>query len=89
MDQDKYDGADYVCDNCGSEIMVKHTGDGEKHRSLNYICRCGTEMRSRTHGWPRDDRIGHVGKSVSVRQSTGNSTGLSHRDARQRLRPSR
>lgn len=45
MDQDKYDGADYVCDNCGSEIMIKHTGDGEKHRSLNYICRCGTEMR--------------------------------------------
>ena len=45
MDQDKYDGADYVCDNCGSEIMIKHTGDGEKHRSLNYVCRCGTEMR--------------------------------------------
>ena len=44
MDQEKYDGADYVCDNCGCEIMVKHTGDGEKHRSLNYICRCGTEM---------------------------------------------
>ena len=45
MDQEKYDGADYVCDNCGSEIMIKHTGDGEKHRSLNYTCRCGTEMR--------------------------------------------
>ena len=44
MDQEKYDGADYICDNCGSEIMIKHTGDGEKHRSLNYICRCGTEM---------------------------------------------
>jgi DNA-directed RNA polymerase subunit RPC12/RpoP len=45
MDQEKYDGADYVCDNCGSEIMIKHTGDGEKHKSLNYTCRCGTEMR--------------------------------------------
>jgi predicted RNA-binding Zn-ribbon protein involved in translation (DUF1610 family) len=45
MDQEKYDGADYVCDNCGSEIMIKHTGDGEKHQSLNYTCRCGSEMR--------------------------------------------
>ena len=45
MDQEKYDGADYVCDSCGSEIMIKHTGDGEKHKSLNYTCRCGTKMR--------------------------------------------
>ena len=45
MDQEKYDGTDYVCDNCGCEIMVKHTGDESKHISLNYICRCGTEMR--------------------------------------------
>ena len=50
MDQEKYDGADYVCDNCGSEIMIKHTGDGEKHRSLNYICRCGAEMRRGRQG---------------------------------------
>ena len=29
MDQQKgqYEGTDYVCDNCGSEIMVKHSGD--------------------------------------------------------------
>ena len=28
--QDRYDGTDYVCDNCGCEIMVKHRGDASK-----------------------------------------------------------
>jgi len=36
MDQEKYDGADYVCDSCGSEIMVKHTGYPEKIVSETY-----------------------------------------------------
>jgi hypothetical protein len=49
MDQQgggRYDGTDFVCDTCGSEIMVKHTGDGQ-HMSegSTYICRCGTPMR--------------------------------------------
>jgi DNA-directed RNA polymerase subunit RPC12/RpoP len=47
MNQQKgqYEGTDYVCDNCGCEIMVKHTGDHSKHISQSYICRCGREMR--------------------------------------------
>ena len=40
-----YDGTDYVCDNCGCEIMVKHSGDHEKHTTDAYTCRCGTQMR--------------------------------------------
>ena len=44
--QGRYDGTDYVCDNCGCEIMVKHRGDESKMESgSTYICRCGTEMR--------------------------------------------
>ena len=47
MDQQKgqYEGTDYVCDNCGCEIMVKHTGDALEAHEQNYTCRCGTEMR--------------------------------------------
>ena len=40
-----YEGTDYVCDNCGCEIMVKHSGDHSKHTSDTYTCRCGTAMR--------------------------------------------
>jgi hypothetical protein len=43
--QGEYDGTDYVCDNCGCEIMVKHSGDHTKHTSDAYTCRCGTVMR--------------------------------------------
>ena len=44
--QDRYDGTDYVCDNCGCEIMVKHRGDASKmSRGSTYTCRCGSAMR--------------------------------------------
>jgi predicted RNA-binding Zn-ribbon protein involved in translation (DUF1610 family) len=43
--QGQYEGTDFVCDNCGCEIMVKHTGDHSKHTSEAYTCRCGTQMR--------------------------------------------
>jgi hypothetical protein len=43
--QNSYEGTDYVCDNCGCEIMVKHTGDHSKHNRDTYTCRCGTAMR--------------------------------------------
>jgi len=43
---DHYDGTDYVCDNCGCEIMVKHGGDEAKHQNDSYTCRCGTTMRT-------------------------------------------
>ena len=39
------EGTDHVCDNCGCEIMVKHSGDHSKHTSDSYTCRCGTRMR--------------------------------------------
>ncbi len=39
------EGTDHVCDNCGCEIMVKHSGDHAKHTSDSYTCRCGTLMR--------------------------------------------
>ncbi len=43
---DHYDGTDYVCDNCGCEIMVKHRGDEAKMPSDGvYTCACGTTMR--------------------------------------------
>ncbi|MCA1588065.1 MAG: hypothetical protein LC744_05320 [Chloroflexi bacterium] len=43
---DRYDGTDYVCDNCGCEIMVKHKGDEAKMgRDSTYTCMCGEPMR--------------------------------------------
>ena len=39
------DGTDFVCDNCGCEIMIKHAGDASKHSSDTYTCRCGRPMR--------------------------------------------
>jgi hypothetical protein len=39
------EGTDHVCDTCGCEIMVKHSGDHRLHASDHYICRCGTPMR--------------------------------------------
>lgn len=42
----RYDGTDFVCDTCGGEIMVKHTGDEQRmSEGSTYICRCGTPMR--------------------------------------------
>jgi hypothetical protein len=44
--KDRYDGTDYVCDNCGCEIMVKHRGDEAKMaRDSTYTCMCGEPMR--------------------------------------------
>jgi DNA-directed RNA polymerase subunit RPC12/RpoP len=38
-------GDDYVCSNCGSEVMVKHPGDDAKALPANtFTCRCGTRM---------------------------------------------
>lgn len=45
MNKSQYDGTDYVCSNCGCEIMVKHSGDQSKMSGdSTYICRCGTRM---------------------------------------------
>jgi DNA-directed RNA polymerase subunit RPC12/RpoP len=42
----RYDGTDYVCGTCGSEIMVKHRGDEAKgYGRSDYICTCGTAMK--------------------------------------------
>lgn len=50
---DQHDGTDYVCDNCGCEIMVKHRGDEAKMPSDGvYTCACGTTMRPE-HGSDR------------------------------------
>lgn len=44
--QDRYEGTDYVCPNCGCEIMVKHSGDPSKMQGDGgYTCRCGTRMQ--------------------------------------------
>jgi DNA-directed RNA polymerase subunit RPC12/RpoP len=45
-DQSRYDGTDYVCKTCNSEIMVKHRGDEAKgYGRADYICTCGTPMQ--------------------------------------------
>jgi DNA-directed RNA polymerase subunit RPC12/RpoP len=44
-DTSRYDGTDYVCKTCGSEIMVKHGGDPAKGFGRgDYVCSCGTTM---------------------------------------------
>lgn len=44
--QSRYDGTDYVCSNCGCEIMVKHRGDESKgYGRSEYVCTCGTRMQ--------------------------------------------
>jgi len=44
-DQSRYDGTDYVCTTCNSEIMVKHAGDEAKgYGRSKYVCTCGTPM---------------------------------------------
>ena len=38
-------GDDFVCPNCGSEVMVKHPGDPQKMPLSGYFtCACGTRM---------------------------------------------
>jgi DNA-directed RNA polymerase subunit RPC12/RpoP len=45
-DQSRYDGTDYVCKTCNSEIMVKHAGDEARgYGRSDYICTCGTAMQ--------------------------------------------
>ena len=44
-DQSRYDGTDYVCKTCNSEIMVKHAGDEARgYGRSKYVCSCGTPM---------------------------------------------
>lgn len=41
------DGEDFVCPNCGCEIMLKHHGDPEKMPSMQpFTCCCGTRMEA-------------------------------------------
>jgi hypothetical protein len=41
----RYEGIDWICSNCGCEIMVKHSGDLSKMADdSTYVCRCGTVM---------------------------------------------
>jgi hypothetical protein len=40
------DGEDFVCPNCGCEIMLKHHGDESKMQNMRpFTCCCGTQMR--------------------------------------------
>jgi hypothetical protein len=40
------DGEDFVCPNCGCEIMLKHHGDESKMQDMRpFTCCCGTQMR--------------------------------------------
>jgi hypothetical protein len=42
----RYEGVDWICSNCGCEIMVKHSGDIAKMaEDSTYFCRCGTAMQ--------------------------------------------
>ena len=45
-DMSRYEGTDYICKNCGSEIMVKHAGDQAKGWGRSdFVCTCGTPMQ--------------------------------------------
>jgi hypothetical protein len=40
------DGEDFICSNCGCEIMLKHHGDPARMPNMRpFTCCCGTEMR--------------------------------------------
>ena len=40
------DGEDFVCSNCGCEIMLKHHGDPAKMPNMRpFTCCCGTSMQ--------------------------------------------
>jgi len=40
------DGDDFVCPNCGCEIMLKHHGDPSKMPNMRpFTCCCGTPMQ--------------------------------------------
>jgi hypothetical protein len=40
------DGEDFVCPNCGCEIMLKHHGDPAKMPNMRpFTCCCGTPMQ--------------------------------------------
>ena len=39
------DGDDFVCPNCGCEVMLKHHGDPAKMPNMRmFTCCCGTPM---------------------------------------------
>jgi len=39
------DGEDFVCPNCGCEIMLKHHGDPARMPNMGpFTCCCGTQM---------------------------------------------
>jgi hypothetical protein len=41
-----HDGDDFVCPNCGCEIMLKHHGDPAKMPNMRpFTCCCGTQMQ--------------------------------------------
>jgi hypothetical protein len=43
---DMRDGDDFVCPNCGCEIMLKHPGDPAKMQDMRpFTCCCGTQMQ--------------------------------------------
>jgi hypothetical protein len=40
------DGEDFVCPNCGCEIMLKHHGDPARMPNMGpFTCCCGTQMQ--------------------------------------------
>ena len=45
------DGEDFVCPNCGCEIMLKHHGDPAKMPEMRpFTCCCGTPMEPERDG---------------------------------------
>ncbi len=43
---DMRDGDDFVCPNCGCEIMLKHHGDPARMPQMQlFTCCCGTPMQ--------------------------------------------
>ena len=48
------DGDDFVCPNCGCEIMLKHHGDPARMRNMQpFTCCCGTRMEPEHPGGQR------------------------------------
>ena len=52
-----HDGDDFVCPNCGCEIMLKHHGDRARMTEMRmFRCCCGTDMEFEH---PRDPSVPH------------------------------
>lgn len=75
-----YRGEDFVCRNCGCEIMVKHWGEPRSHADGGtFTCHCGKQMepehpgqtRADGDGFDQEDFLGHGG-------GAGEASGVGH-----------